>query len=157
MSIAESALAEFWPIPKRSAHEISVPRQRSADRVKVRVMPKHQAPRWLPYVIQRLNDLGSLADNSSEEMIALGPDILARALVELGRFMTPETPTPSLVPTHEGYLQFVWHKAGWDIEVDVGPNETEVWASKRDGSVGWQGSLHEREAELTSILASLAV
>lgn len=120
--------------------------------VKVTVARTASAPRWLSYVVDRLNELDSLAIDPDDELPAPSHDVLSRALDEANRFMAPATPTPSVVPTVDGHVQFVWHKAGWDVEVEVGPEETCVWARDRESGESWSGSLDECKGELVSLL-----
>lgn len=110
------------------------------------------APRWLSYVIERLNELASLVDDPEEGLPAPAHEVLNRALDEANRFMSLATPTPSVVPTVDGHVEFVWHKAGWDVEVEVGPKETCVWARDRESGESWSGSLDECKGELVSLL-----
>lgn len=120
--------------------------------VRVTVLRAATAPRWLGYVIDRLNELALLVDDPDEDLPAPSHDVLSRALDEANRFLLPATPTPSVVPTTDGHVQFVWHKAGWDVEVEIGPEETWVWARDRESGESWSGSLDEHKGELVSLL-----
>jgi hypothetical protein len=106
--------------------------------------------------MDRLQELLGLAYEPEDETPSPHPEAVQRALPELVRFMRPDTPTPSVVPTFDGGVQFVWHKSGWDIEVEVGPKETLLWAQRRDGSASWHGSLDEHIDEMRSLLGDIA-
>ncbi|MGK2957682.1 MAG: hypothetical protein ACSLFB_04640 [Acidimicrobiales bacterium] len=124
--------------------------------VKVTVPRAATAPRWLSYVIERLNELALLVDDPDEDLPAPSQAVLNRALEEANRLLPPSTPTPSVVPTTEGHVQFVWHKTGWDVEVEIGMEETWVWAQDRESGESWSGSLDERKGELVSLLHRMA-
>lgn len=101
--------------------------------------------RWLPYVLDRLNELGGrLADaNASGEGVSPDERSLARALPELLRLLSQRTPSPSVVPTADRGVQFSWHMAGWDLEIEVLPEETEIWVRNRLDNRQWSGSSTE--------------
>lgn len=120
--------------------------------VRVTVPRAATAPRWLGYVIDRLNELALPVGDSDEDMSAPSHEVLSRALDEAIRVLVPATPTPSVVPTTDGHVQFVWHKAGWDVEVEIGPEETWVWARDRESGESWSGSLDEHMGKLVSLL-----
>ena len=41
------------------------------------------------------------------------------------------TPTPSVVPTADGGIDFVWHKNGYDVEWCITEVNAEFWAHHR--------------------------
>lgn len=155
MTITDSALTTFRPESSPSADDLSAfaPRRAAA---KVRIAHAHEAPRWLPYVMGRLEELRHLLYEPDNEVPTPYPESIQRALPELVRFMRSDTPTPTVVPTFDGAVQFVWHKGGWDVEVEVGPKETLVWAKNRDGEESWDGSLDDCVDAVRSLLARLA-
>lgn len=120
-----------------SAFEPLVPRL-----VRVRVGPDREPPRWLPYVLRRLNALALKLDEPGPDDLGL-PDPLAleRSLSELQSLLTDDTPSPSVVPTAEAGVQFVWHKGGWDLEVEVLQSETLAWGRNRESGARWAGPL----------------
>lgn len=155
MIAPESALTNFRPDWLRSANDASMfPIRRAA--VKVRISSAKETPRWLPYVVGRMGDLERLLYEPADEVPTPCRAALERALLELRRFMAIESPTPSVVPTFDGGVQFVWHKGGWDIEVEVGEKETMVWARRRDGGDSWGGSLDDRVGDVRKLLSELA-
>jgi hypothetical protein len=103
----------------------------------------------------RLRELLQLAYGPDEGLSSPHPEAIQRALPELIRFMRVDTPTPSVVPTFDGGVQFVWHKGGWDVEVEVGPKETLLWAQRRDGSVSWHGSLDDRVDDARAVMSEI--
>jgi hypothetical protein len=155
VTVTDSALNSFRPESSPSADDLSafVPRRRAA--AKVRIPRGSEAPRWLPYVMERLEALHRLVYEPDDEVPTPYPESIQRALPELARFMRTDTPTPTVVPTFDGGVQFVWHKGGWDVEVEVGPKETLVWAQRRDGDESWDGSLDERVDDVRSLMARL--
>lgn len=127
--------------------------------VTIRVDPRRKSPRWLPYVAHRLNELASRADEPDLEGIR-APDasVLERSLRVLRELLFDDTPTPSVVPTSDGGVQFVWHKAGWDIEIEVLPSETYVWGrNRRETGREFSGTLPDRSSELRETLREISV
>ena len=157
VTITDNALTRFQPDEPPTADDLAAfasPRQRV---MRVTVRRADETPKWLPYVMSRLQELLVLAYEPDDETPSPHPEAVQRALSELVRFMSRETPTPSVVPTFDGGVQFVWHKAGWDVEVEVGPKETLLWAQRRDGSVSWHGSLDEHIEDARTLLAEIGV
>lgn len=70
--------------------------------------------------------------------------------------LRPEAPTPSVVPSADGNVVFVWHKALWDLEIEVGSEETTIWAHDRNTGTMFSGSLDEQRVRLSSLLDFLA-
>ena len=73
------------------------------------------------------------------------------------RLFRANTPTPSVVPSEDSGVQFVWHKAGWDLELEIGSDGEYVWARNRVSGETWHGaltSLLPRVSELLNLLAS---
>lgn len=94
-------------------------------------------------------ELGRLAVAPEPDVQSPQPEAVRRALGEVVRFMGVDTPTPCVVPTLDGGVQFVWHKGGWDVEVEVevGPNDTISTDRSRPNDLetepvgGWRGSV----------------
>jgi len=154
MTLVDTASTEVQNRIEPRADTLSAfaPRWRT---VTIRLNRSETLPRWMPYVIGRLTELQRSLVQPDDEIPTPDPAALERSLVELARIMEVDTPTPSVVPTFDGGVMFVWHKAGWDIEVDVGPKETSVWAQRRDGSVCWSGSLDEHVRDVTKVLTTM--
>lgn len=70
--------------------------------------------------------------------------------------IAPGVPTPSVVPSEEGNVSFVWHKNGWDIELEFGLMASEIWASRRDSNDVLEGTLEETGTELEQLLRNLS-
>lgn len=113
-------------------------------------------PQWLPYVSKRLAQIGFPHRTTDIGSATPRPSTVFRAFQEISRFMDRVTPTPSVVPTHDGAIMLVWHKGGWDIEVEIGSDESAVWADRRDGSDSWEGSLDECLPQLKLLLRALS-
>lgn len=111
--------------------------------------------RWHKYVAQRLEALrkgeGDFTGlrRPSELVVDRAWDFAAEAF-------RSDTPTPSVVPTEDGDILFVWRKAGWELEIEIGAAEDTVWARNRDSGVILRGSLAEMRAEASGLLAFLA-
>lgn len=122
----------------------------------VRVGGGRRVPRWLPYVLRRLNDLAAGPyEPEDEDGLLPDPQAVWRALPALGGLLTDRTPTPSVVPTIDGGVQFVWHKAGWDLEIEVLANETIVWGRRRGEGLGDAGPIAEMRPVLDRALRAL--
>jgi len=157
MTVTGSALDAFRPATSPSASDLAAFTPRRGPTVKVLVRHADETPHWLPYVMGRLRQLLQLTYDQDEGVPPPHPESIQRALSELIRFMRVDTPTPSVVPTFDGGVQFVWHKGGWDVEVEVGPKETLLWAQRRDGIASWHGSLDERLDDARSVMAEITV
>ena len=155
MTMTDSALGGFRPALSPTADDLAAFTPRRGRTVRVLVDQADETPRWLPYVIGRLRELLHFAYDPDEGLPPPHPEAIQRALPELIRFMRVDAPTPSVVPTFEGGVQFVWHKGGWDVEVEVGPNETLVWAQRRDGSASWHGSLDDRVHDARAVMSEI--
>lgn len=156
MTITDSPLTQFLPDPSPSADALAVFAPRAGLVMRVRIQGAEETPRWLSYVMTRLQALLALAYEPDDEVPTPHLEAIHRALPELSRFMRADTPTPSVVPTVDGGVQFVWHKRGWDLEIEVGPKETLLWAQRRDGSTTVHGSLDERLVDARNVLAEMA-
>jgi hypothetical protein len=111
--------------------------------------------RWYRYVSKRLRELGA------GEYDFTGFQIPTTEVVELARgvannLFRPQTPTPSIVPSEDGDILYIWHKAGWDLEIDVGLGGTTVWAHDRSAGREWYGSLEELRVGVANLLDFLA-
>lgn len=86
--------------------------------------------RWGAYVSQRLDEL----ERGEGDFTDLRRP--SAATVAFARRMAAETfrdttPTPSVVPTAEGGIDFVWRKNGYDAEWCITEGEAEFWAHRR--------------------------
>jgi len=110
---------------------------------------------WTPYVEERLSDL-SLERYDFTDLRVPSPSTIARAAsIALDTFDS-DTATPSVVPSEEGSVLFVWHRFGWDVELAVSSISTIVWANRREDATGWYGPLSEYGEEFTQLLRGLS-
>ena len=87
--------------------------------------------RWGPHVSQRIDDLrfGKGREDWDGEWPPLAAIDAAWTLAcELFR---DETPTPSVVPSEDGEVLFIWHKNQVDAEIIVSTGEPQVWVHDR--------------------------
>jgi hypothetical protein len=113
------------------------------------------APRWQRYVSRRLAALRLGAFDFTGLQIPT-PWIVDRASIVAKAYLHPDTPPPSVVPTKDGDILFIWRKAGWDLQIEIGSEGTTAWAYHRGSGAEWSGSLEERQAELSQVLATMS-
>ncbi|SRR6266700_4951489 len=114
-----------------------------------------QISRWNNYVVQRLEELrAGMYDFTGLKVPS--EDVIDRAWTVAVNLFRPDTPTPSVVPSEEGDVVFIWRKAFWDLEIDISSGESMVWAHNRRTGEMWSGLLSERQARASELLASLA-
>ncbi len=84
-------------------------------------------PVWITEVVRRLN-IAVAAAASEPGWQPITKIAIIRGLQTLRSVMSADSSRPSLAPTPEGGLQFEWHDAGWDVEIEVEPDGTvETW------------------------------
>jgi len=109
--------------------------------------------RWYRYVTRRLAELSS--GKFSRSGMPLPPNsACAHALQVAEGLFDANTPTPSVVPSESGTVLFVWRSGPLDLEIEVGPEETAVWAYDRPHGEVWSGQLEDRRANVSELLAS---
>lgn len=98
-------------------------------------------PTWAVSVLGRLSDLLRLKDNW-DSYGASTPSVTSA--VELFKVLyaiaSPDTPTPSIVPTPMGHFQAEWHQNGADLEVEV-VKPTKILVSYSDATDAWDDEL----------------
>ena len=107
--------------------------------------------RWYRYVTQRLRELEAGKYDFTDLQVPTS-QVVQRARDVANSLFKPETPTPSVVPSGDGDVLYIWHKAGWDLEIDVGPEGAAVWARDRSAGRELYGSLEEQQAWVSSLL-----
>lgn len=129
----------------------SVPRFVSAGTL----MPSVAIPRWQRYVARRLAALRAGAFDFTDLQIP-APWVVDRASMVAQAYLHPDTPPPSVVPTRDGDILFIWRKAGWDLQIEIGSEGTTAWAYHRGSGAEWSGSLEERQVQLSQLLAAIS-
>lgn len=114
------------------------------------------ATRWGDYVFRRLADL--TRGDGKDDWDGQWPSPVT--IGSAGRWATEtfpgDAPTPSVVPTEEGFVAFVWRKGGWDIEVEVDrESHAEVWFHRSDDGTNESGSLDGHRDRLRDLLSEL--
>jgi hypothetical protein len=113
------------------------------------------ASRWGAYVSRRIAELA----RREYDFTGLTPpdqSTLEEAWHVANEYFRFDTATPSVVPSEGGSIVFVWHKAGWDVEIDVAQGERFVWAHERSTGKGFSGPLQEHSENLSKLLVSLS-
>jgi len=111
--------------------------------------------RWYGYVNKRLSELESGAYDFTG-LVQPQARAVSRAQTIAGTLFRPDTPTPSVVPSEDGAVVFVWHKAGWDMELEVSDRSTFVWAQRRVDNYRFSGSLNDNERQVSELLENFA-
>jgi hypothetical protein len=115
---------------------------------------------WFQPVIGRVVELLSLpkawAGPGSESIAPrLAEDVVSRVLPMVMPGL--DYPVPQIVPTRAGGLQLEWHRAGWDVEVDVSPLGEVVFECERsDRTEIRSGTLPDDADVLKVVLKELA-
>lgn len=113
-------------------------------------------PRWFAFIERQLN---AIANSTSEELDGY-PCPPAESIEAARKFaftyLEGNTPTPSVVPSSEGGIEFIWYKGGWHLEVAVGHGEINVWAHNIKSGALWNGSLDATSEKLRDLLGGLS-
>jgi hypothetical protein len=114
----------------------------------------HRVSTWAEYVSSRLEELA----NRTHEHGKSYPDLemLNRARMEIYGTLKADTPTPSVVPSEAGGVGLIWHKAGWDVEIEFDPEGSFVWARDRSTGETIYEDLDTFRGELSDILTELS-
>lgn len=86
--------------------------------------------RWGAYVEQRLGEL-ERGEGDYTELRLPSAVTVAHARKAAAEAFRDTTPTPSVVPTADGGIDFVWHKNGYDVEWCITEGDAEFWAHHR--------------------------
>lgn len=151
-----------WPLYPTSATPVHLHSWSTAELVRFEpAVDLHAAPMHgtvsrrvsLDYVGQRLSQM--LVRSVFEQEPYPGRLVLVRSAMYARALLRAYVPTPSVVPSEEGGVTFVWHKGGWDVEIDVMPSECTVWARNRRTRESWSGDIADRWYDVTDLLARL--
>lgn len=110
---------------------------------------------WDSYVVRRLAALRAGVDDFTGLKVP-SPWIIDRAWGVASSYFRRTTPPPSVVPTEDGDILYVWRKAGWELHIEIGSEGTTAWAYHRQSGETWSGSLGERRQEFSNLLDLLA-
>ena len=110
--------------------------------------------RWNRHVVQRLEELRVGAFDFTG--LQVPPEhVVNQAWIIASSQFHFDTPPPSVLPSDEGEVLFIWHKSGWDVQINVGSEETTVWAYDRTSGTELSGLLASRQKELADLLKIL--
>ena len=115
-------------------------------------------PRWLEYVDRRLDALLNRPEISDDPEDYPKPPVesIKRARSIAWNYFGSETPTPNVVPSTEGGVDFVWYKGDWHLEIRVDMGGVSIWAHNLLTGELWQGALEEKSEDLRKLLVELA-
>lgn len=108
--------------------------------------------RWFHYVVRRLAELAT--GQSVSDMPAPSAVLCNEAFRVAEGLFAPDTPTPSVVPSEDGTVLFVWRSQPLELEIEIGLEETSVWAYERSRGIIWSGQLEEQRVHFSSLLDS---
>jgi hypothetical protein len=108
--------------------------------------------RWYRYVARRLAELA--IGKSVSDMPVPSAVLCDRAFSVAEELFDSDTPTPSVVSSEDGTVLFVWRSQPLELEIEIGPEETSVWAYERSRGRIWSGRLEEQRARVSSLLDS---
>jgi hypothetical protein len=115
-------------------------------------------PVWFYEVLGGIKRLAMLPTNwDSYGAATIQSDAAARGLLLLSEVLKDDSPTPSMVPTSTGGVQFEWHRSGIDLEIEVDPNEEPtVWYHVVGSGDEWEsGPDTNLREELEKLIARL--
>jgi len=116
--------------------------------------PETRKPSWFNYVTRRLAQLVSPAEPIPRSPIP-SLEVVVRALGEAFSYFTTDTPPPSVGSIAGDGVEFAWHRAGWNVEVDVTADNTWVWVQERASGEAWTGPLQAHLPQWYSLLSQL--
>ncbi len=97
------------------------------------------APGWLTEVVRCLN-IAVDAARAEPGWQPITYTAVIRSLEALRDVMSVDSARPSLTPTPEGGLQFEWHDAGWDVEIEIEPDgRVETWGQHLHNGAAFDG------------------
>ncbi len=114
-----------------------------------------QRSRGGEYVKERLDRIESAIDRENGSSY---PDsaIVNKARLFYDSMFGSRTPTPSVVPSEDGGISFVWHKGGFDLDIEVGDSEVYVCVYHRESAASYYGSSREHLVVALKVLESIS-
>jgi hypothetical protein len=110
--------------------------------------------RWLPYVTSRLLEMSRRGPDPELPMVH--PRAISQAIRVAAELIPPRAPAPSVVTSLDGGVEFIWHRGGWDVEIEIQPNARTMWARERASGRLLEGSLSEHSTWLLALLTGWA-
>jgi len=108
-------------------------------------------PAWFDYVLNRLVDIvNPTTDIDGFPRPSKG--IVGQAFYEASELFPAWVKPPSVVPTREAGVKFVWHDQGWDVEIGIDPGDHWLWVRNRNDGRSFDGSLNEGRVLLAEFL-----
>jgi hypothetical protein len=115
------------------------------------------APNWLKEVVRRLNVAVAVAATEPGWRPMTDTAVIS-SLRALRRVMTVDSVRPSVTPTPEGGLQFEWHEAGWDVEIEVEPDgSVETWGHHLHNGATFHGPMSAAAENLRVALKEITL
>jgi len=88
----------------------------------LRITISGEEPSWVWNVLDGISKLGSFKPNwDTYGGLPVEPASISAGLELLAATMGTTTPAPAVVPTSPGGIQFEWHEAGVDLELEISP------------------------------------
>lgn len=127
--------------------------------VRIRVPHEAQAPGWLTEVLRRLREIEDLPrDWDGRDARAASPGALKRAFVVLSKFMARDFAAPAVIPTPDGGMQFEWHDAGWDLQVEIDPSgAADAWGEHIASGTRFYGDVDGQVEDLRLAIKEITV
>jgi hypothetical protein len=124
------------------------------------LLPSHDEtgvePRWLSFLEKRLNSLRSLNAEDLDGTPPPPPSTLHDSFSFAIKYFPRDLPTPSIVPSSEGGVEFIWFKSGWHLEIEITESGVYVWAHDLKKGTLWRGSLDEVLPNFLGLLNDLS-
>jgi hypothetical protein len=107
--------------------------------------------RWYSYVETRLAEI-EFGVFDFTDLLQPSEAVVTRARNLVNGLLQPYVPTPSVVPSEDGAVLFVWNKAGWDLRLEVTESESSIWARERGSGDILYGPLEDHQKRVTDLL-----
>lgn len=86
----------------------------------------------------------------------IDPMLVGPAIKILSSIMDYDSPSPSVVPTSVGGIQFEWHKGGMDLEINVAPTGDALFEFEATNRQEIEGRLPDDIGVLTELISRLS-